>query len=124
MNNSLSSTPSTTPIKLELDLHKGSLIVNRKQRDETSTKTRAILQRKTTVGITDEQIIRIRKTMSRLIELAPVTLTPEMKVAKAFMIWADKLPLIQKCDELAAQLRERSYALTTIKECYLRDIVR
>jgi hypothetical protein len=116
---------TSAPIRLDLDLSKGSLIVNRRRHyNGGSGDPRSILQRKNQVGVTDEQIIRIRKTMSRLIELSPVNLTPEMKKAKAFMIWAEKLPLMQKCDELAGQLRERSYALTCIKECYLRDVVR
>jgi hypothetical protein len=116
---------NSTPIRLDLDLSKGSLIV-RRRRDfhDGNSETRSILQRKSQVGVTDEQIVRIRKTMARLIELSPINLTPEMKKAKAFMIWAEKLPLMQKCDELVAQLRERSYALTCIKECYLRDVVR
>jgi hypothetical protein len=112
------------PLRLDLDLNKGSLIVSRKRETHHSSSTKAILQRKNTEGITDEQIIRIRKTMSRLLEIAPIHLTPEMKKAKAFMIWAEKLPLMQKCDELVSQLRERSFALTTIKESYLRDVVR
>ena len=120
-----SSFGSNQPLRLDLDLAKGSLIVNRKKRQTVhSSTTSAILQRKNTEGITDEQMIRIRKTMSKLFEMSPIHLTPEMKKAKAFMIWAEKLPLMQKCNELSLQLQERTLALTTIKESYLRDVVR
>ena len=43
---------------------------------------------------------------------------------KAFMKWHKVLPLNQKCDELAKILQDRLVAVASIRDSYLRDIVR
>ena len=119
----MNQSSSTPIIKLDLEGTKGSLITNRK-RPVSSPTTKLLLERKSFINITDEQLLRIRKTMSRLIELSPISCTPEIKKFKAFLIWSEKLPLIQKCNELKEQLQERSLTLATIRDSYLRDVVR
>jgi hypothetical protein len=42
---------------------------------------------------------------------------------RAFRIWLTELPLNQKCDELARQLRERTFILDTVRNSYLKDVV-
>lgn len=42
---------------------------------------------------------------------------------RAFQKWSCEFPLFQKCDELAKQLRERSYMLDSMRSSYLRDVV-
>lgn len=42
---------------------------------------------------------------------------------RAFHKWYHEFPLYQKCDELAKQIRERTFLLDTVRSSYLRDVV-
>lgn len=84
----------------------------------------SVLEPTSNAGVPHDQMIRLRKLMALLNDITPVPKTDNMLKAKAFLLWAEKLPLYQKCDELAKQLQERSQTLTIIKESYLRDVIR
>ena len=43
---------------------------------------------------------------------------------KAFQHWSTCSTLIQRCDELSKQLSERSEILNSLRESYLRDVIR
>jgi len=43
---------------------------------------------------------------------------------KFFLRWSKMLPLYVKCDELAKQLQDRLVAIASIRDSYLRDVVR
>ena len=45
-------------------------------------------------------------------------------ILKAFIKWSKIAPLHRKCDELAAQLQDRITAIASIRDSYLRDVVR
>jgi hypothetical protein len=108
---------------LSVDVDDGSapsIVVNHRVR---STRA-AELQPTSSGGMSHEQMRRLRYLMSRLQDIAVVPKSDNMLKYKFFMIWAEKFPLYQKCDELAKQLQERTQALTIMKESYLRDVIR
>jgi hypothetical protein len=45
-------------------------------------------------------------------------------LVKYFLRWSKMLPLHVKCDELARQLQDRLVAIASIRDSYLRDVVR
>lgn len=71
-----------------------------------------------------EQLRRIRMVMGRLIALAPPVADDRAKLAKAFVIWSEKLPLYLKCNELRQQFDERGIALEVLRDSYYRDVLR
>lgn len=74
--------------------------------------------------LSHEALRRLRHIMARLQEIGPTRRTDIMLMTRAFLVWAEKFPLYQKCDELAKQLQERSETMTILKESYLRDVIR
>lgn len=71
-----------------------------------------------------EQLRRIRLVMGKLIAMSPPIADDRAKLAKAFVIWAEKLPLFLKCDELRRQFDERGIALEVLRDSYYRDVLR
>jgi hypothetical protein len=67
---------------------------------------------------------RYREIISRMITLSPFHRDDKTKLAYAFLKWSHTLSLHDKCDELGKQLQERTSVLTTLKESYVRDVIR
>lgn len=44
-------------------------------------------------------------------------------LTRTFRIWRDEYPLVTKCDELARQLKERTFMLDTVRGSYLKDVI-
>ena len=61
--------------------------------------------------------------ISRVIK-SPFDRNKKIIMLKAFIKWAKQIPLHQKCDELAYQLQDRLTAIASIRDSYLRDVVR
>lgn len=71
-----------------------------------------------------EQLRRIRLVMGKLIAMSPPIADDHSKLAKAFVIWSEKLPLFLKCNELRRQFDERGIALEVLRDSYYRDVLR
>jgi flagellar biosynthesis GTPase FlhF len=71
-----------------------------------------------------EQLRRIRLIMGKLIAMSPPVADNHSKLAKAFVIWSEKLPLFLKCNELRRQLDERGIAMEVLRDSYYRDVLR
>lgn len=71
-----------------------------------------------------EQLRRIRLVMGKLIALSPPVSDDRSKLAKAFVVWSEKLPLYLKCNELRHQFDERGIALEVLRDSYYRDVLR
>lgn len=97
-----------------------AIVVNHRIRSSRAN----VLEPTSNGGMSHESMRRLRQIMAHLQELAVVPRTDSMLKYRAFLIWAEKYPLYQKCDELAKQLQERTHALIIMKESYLRDVVR
>ena len=53
----------------------------------------------------------------------PVRKVQNATLMKALVMWRDKYPLMEKCNEIGRQIQERMRALSVVRECYLRDVV-
>ena len=53
----------------------------------------------------------------------PVRRIQKSNLARAFVMWKQNLPVLDKCEELGRQLQERTAALNVLRDCYLRDVV-
>ena len=75
-------------------------------------------------GMAHAWITRARQVLGRFIEHDPVKKDKKIALLRAFLIWSERLPLYQKCNELGRQLQERHLMLTTVKDSYIRDVIR
>ena len=75
-------------------------------------------------SMSPEQLRRIRLVMGKLIAMSPPVADDRAKLAKAFVIWSEKLPLYLKCNELRHQFDERGMALEVLRDSYYRDVLR
>ena len=64
-----------------------------------------------------------RILLSRVIK-TPFDRNKKSLLVKFFLRWSKMLPLHEKCDELAKQLQDRLVAIASIRDSYLRDVVR
>jgi hypothetical protein len=64
-----------------------------------------------------------RKLIQRVMK-SPFEKNRKIIMLKAFMKWHKMLPMHQKCDELAKILQDRLVAVASMRDSYLRDIVR
>jgi hypothetical protein len=74
-----------------------------------------------------ETIIKQRRmeiSLTKLVQFDPQRRKAKDNLARYFQRWAMALPLYQKCDELGLQLRERNRALQSIREAYVKDVLR
>ena len=67
---------------------------------------------------------KVQICVTRLGLLDPERKKLKTSMHKYFHIWSLCLPLNQKCEELGKQLQERNGILQTVRESYLRDVVR
>ena len=71
----------------------------------------------------DSQRESARALITRVIK-SPFERNKKIILLKSFIKWAKQIPLHQKCDELAGQLKDRLVAIASIRDSYLRDVVR
>jgi hypothetical protein len=74
-----------------------------------------------------ETIIKQRRmeiSLTKLVQFDPQRRKAKDNLARYFQRWALALPLYQKCDELGLQLRERNRALQSVREAYVKDVLR
>jgi len=64
-----------------------------------------------------------RILLSRVMK-SPFNRNKKSLLLKFFLRWSKMLPLYVKCDELAKQLQDRITAIASIRDSYLRDVVR
>mmetsp|Transcript_6292 Transcript_6292/g.10278 ORF Transcript_6292/g.10278 Transcript_6292/m.10278 type:complete len:1525 (+) Transcript_6292:40-4614(+) len=70
-----------------------------------------------------EQLRRLRLVMGKLIAMSPPVADDRAKLSRAFVVWAEKLPLYLKCNELRKQFDERGIALEVLRDSYYRDVL-
>jgi len=58
-----------------------------------------------------------------ILQKDPVRKINNISLMRAFVAWKDNKPVLDKCDELGRQLQERTKALQTLRDCYLRDVI-
>jgi hypothetical protein len=75
---------------------------------------------------TEEQVWvrRVHATVSKLHLFDPARKTLKTRLTKCFYRWSMCLPLEQKCVELARQLQERNHILDSVRESYVRDVIK
>ena len=65
----------------------------------------------------------VRILLGRVMK-SPFDRNKKSLLLKFFLRWSKMLPLYVKCDELAKQLQDRITAIASIRDSYLRDVVR
>ena len=75
---------------------------------------------------TEEQlwVRRVHATVSKLHLFDPARKTLKTRLTKCFYRWNLCLPLEQKCTELDRQLQERNQMLDSVRESYVRDVIK
>ena len=75
-------------------------------------------------GMGHAWVTRARLVLGKFMDHDPVKKDQKIALLRAFLIWSERLPLYQKCNELGRQLQERHLMLTTVKDSYIRDVIR